>query len=75
IEDTGIGISQEFLPKIFNSFEQESSGMTRGYEGSGLGLSISKKYIELLGGDIRVTSEKGKGSTFEIILPLFRKAE
>jgi signal transduction histidine kinase len=73
IEDTGIGISPEFLPKIFNSFEQESSGMTRGYEGSGLGLSISKKYIELLGGDIYVTSEKGSGSRFEVILPLFKK--
>lgn len=73
VEDSGIGISPEFLPKIFNSFEQESSGMTRSYEGSGLGLSISKKYIELLGGDIYVTSEKGIGSRFEIILPTFKK--
>jgi signal transduction histidine kinase len=70
IHDTGIGISDEFLPRIFNSFEQESSGRSRSHEGSGLGLSISKKYIELLGGEIVVQSKKDQGSTFEIILPL-----
>lgn len=71
--DTGIGISKEFLPKIFNAFEQESTGHSRGYEGSGLGLSISKKYIELLGGEINVESEKKKGSTFEILLPRYTR--
>ncbi|MEJ1236712.1 ATP-binding protein [Chryseolinea sp. T2] len=70
VRDTGIGISDEFLPRIFNSFEQESSGRSRSHEGSGLGLSISKKYIELLGGEITIQSEKDKGSTFEIVLPL-----
>jgi len=50
VEDTGIGISKDFLPNIFNPFEQESSGRSRSHEGSGLGLSISKRYIELLGG-------------------------
>ncbi|MGC3948366.1 MAG: ATP-binding protein [Chryseolinea sp.] len=70
VRDTGIGISEEFLPRIFNSFEQESSGRSRSHEGSGLGLSISKKYIELLGGEITVQSEKDTGSTFEIVLPL-----
>jgi signal transduction histidine kinase len=73
VADTGIGISKEFLPKIFNPFEQESMGQSRGYEGSGLGLSISKKYIELLGGEINVGSEKKKGSTFEILLPRYTK--
>jgi signal transduction histidine kinase len=73
IRDTGIGISEEFLPRIFNSFEQESSGRSRSHEGSGLGLSISKKYIELLGGEIMVQSRKDQGSTFEIILPLHKQ--
>ncbi|HZY78294.1 MAG TPA: ATP-binding protein [Cyclobacteriaceae bacterium] len=71
VSDTGIGISKEFLPKVFNAFEQESMGQSRGYEGSGLGLSISKKYIELLGGEITVKSEKNSGSTFEISLPRY----
>ncbi|HEY8935141.1 MAG TPA: ATP-binding protein [Cyclobacteriaceae bacterium] len=75
IIDTGIGISEEFLPKIFNPFEQESSGRTRQYEGSGLGLSISKKYIELVGGEISVSSTKGKGSTFHISLPAYHPTE
>ena len=70
IRDTGIGVSEEFLPRIFNPFEQESSGRSRSHEGSGLGLSISKKYLELLGGEIIVLSSKGEGSTFEIVLPL-----
>jgi signal transduction histidine kinase len=71
VTDTGIGISKDFLPKVFNAFEQESMGQSRGYEGSGLGLSISKKYIELLGGEITVKSEKNCGSTFEISLPRY----
>jgi signal transduction histidine kinase len=71
VTDTGVGISEEFIPKVFNTFEQESSGRTREYEGSGLGLSISKKYIELLGGEIKVNSVKGKGSTFQVLLPLY----
>lgn len=69
VTDTGIGISNDFLPKIFNPFEQESSGQGRRFEGTGLGLSISKKYLEFLGGEILITSEKGKGSTFEITVP------
>lgn len=73
VKDTGIGISKEFLPKIFNPFEQESTGHNRGYEGTGLGLSISKKYIEMLGGEIAVESEKNNGSTFEVSLPIYTK--
>ncbi len=69
VVDTGIGISEDFLPKIFNAFEQESRGFNRDFEGSGLGLSISKRYIELLGGELIVQSEKGKGTTFKIRLP------
>ncbi len=72
VVDTGIGISSEFLPRVFNAFEQESAGTDRGFEGSGLGLAISKKYIEMLGGDLLVWSEKMEGSTFEIHLPLYK---
>ena len=71
VEDSGIGISAEFLPRIFNPFEQESTGRNRSHEGTGLGLSISKRYIELLGGEIKVKSKKGEGSVFEIILPIY----
>jgi len=74
ITDTGIGITEEFLPRIFNAFEQESSGRNRNYEGAGLGLSISKRYIELLDGEIKVKSVKEQGSTFEIILPLHEES-
>lgn len=70
VTDTGIGISEEFLPQVFNAFEQESSGTKRKYEGSGLGLSICKKYAELLGGTISVRSKLGKGSSFTMTLPM-----
>ncbi|HEY3405575.1 MAG TPA: ATP-binding protein [Ohtaekwangia sp.] len=74
VADTGVGIAEDFLPRIFNPFEQESSGRSRSHEGSGLGLSISKKYIELLGGEIRIASQKGMGSTFQIILPVYKSS-
>ncbi|HEX5169724.1 MAG TPA: HAMP domain-containing sensor histidine kinase [Cyclobacteriaceae bacterium] len=75
VADTGVGISEQFIPRIFNSFEQESSGTSRRFDGSGLGLSISKKYIELLGGQISVESKKDKGSTFQIILSSYKGGE
>ncbi len=64
IKDTGIGIDKKFLPYLFNAFEQESAGNTTRYGGTGLGLAISKNIIDLMGGSIRVESEKGVGSTF-----------
>jgi PAS domain S-box-containing protein len=72
VEDTGVGISVEFLPKLFDPFQQESSGTNRKFEGSGLGLSICKKYIELLGGSIEVWSKQNKGSTFRVRIPEYR---
>ncbi|GAB6281426.1 MAG: hypothetical protein STSR0008_01650 [Ignavibacterium sp.] len=69
IKDTGIGISKENLSKIFEEFRQVSEGFNRSFEGTGLGLTISKRYIELLGGKIEVESELEKGSTFRILLP------
>ena len=69
IQDTGIGIRSEDLPKIFDRFHQVDGTPTREYEGSGLGLAIVKQLIDMLGGEIRVSSEFGKGSTFTIVLP------
>lgn len=66
IRDTGIGIDREFLPRIFSAFEQESAGNTTRYGGTGLGLAISKNIIDLMGGTIRVESEKGVGTTFRV---------
>ena len=70
VRDSGIGISEENQERIFERFMQEDYSSTRGYEGSGLGLSIAKGFVELLGGKIWVKSQKGKGSTFFFHLPL-----
>lgn len=66
VQDTGIGISPKFLPDIFSEFRQESAGVSRFFEGSGLGLTITKRLVELMGGTIDVSSEKGKGSIFAL---------
>jgi PAS domain S-box-containing protein len=69
VEDTGVGISAEFQDKIFTSFTQEDSRNSRKYGGAGLGLTISKKIAQLLGGDLTLTSEQGKGSVFSLSIP------
>jgi hypothetical protein len=69
VKDTGIGIPQNQMELIFERFRQGSESHNRGYEGSGLGLSISKSYVEMLGGRIWVESEEGKGSTFYFTIP------
>ena len=69
IIDTGIGISEENIGKIFDSFLQASSDTTRKFGGTGLGLTISKQLIELQGGNIQVKSELGKGTTFIFTIP------
>jgi signal transduction histidine kinase len=69
VADTGIGIEQEMLPAIFQRFHQLDSSDTRNHGGLGLGLYIVKKYIEVLGGQIQVNSELGKGSIFAVTIP------
>jgi PAS domain S-box-containing protein len=70
VKDTGVGIKPEFIPYIFDEFKQESSGNTRKYEGTGIGLSIAKRMAGLLNGDIEVESVPEKGSIFTIKLPI-----
>jgi len=67
--DTGIGISEDFLPHIFEEFKQESSGYNREFEGTGLGLTITSRIVKAMGGSIEVWSKRGEGSTFLVRLP------
>ena len=68
VSDTGIGMSQEYLTKIFEAFTREQNTTKSKIAGTGLGMSIVKKYVDLLGGTIDVESELGKGSTFTVTL-------
>jgi CheY-like chemotaxis protein/anti-sigma regulatory factor (Ser/Thr protein kinase) len=70
VQDTGIGVAAEDLPKLFMEFYQTETGRDRKYEGTGLGLAITKRLSEALGGSITVASELGVGSTFTVTLPL-----
>jgi PAS domain S-box-containing protein len=70
VSDTGIGIDPEFMPLLFDEFKQESTGLARNFEGSGLGLTITRRLLDIMGGFISVESQKHKGSTFTIRLPI-----
>ena len=70
ISDTGIGMSKEYLPKLFDPFTQEDSSNTNKYGSTGLGMPITKSIVELMNGQIDVETEKGKGSTFTVTLTL-----
>jgi signal transduction histidine kinase len=59
------------LGRLFQAFEQLDAGMARGFQGTGLGLALTKKFIELQNGSITVESELGKGSRFDVVLPIF----
>ncbi len=67
VTDSGIGISEEYLPNIFTPFSQEEQGYTRKFEGNGLGLALVKKYCEINGAEISVKSKKGRGTRFKIV--------
>ena len=75
VRDTGIGISAEDRSRIFLEFEQADSGSTRKYGGTGLGLTISKRIVESMGGSIALESAPGEGSTFRVTIPLPRSGE
>ncbi len=70
IKDNGLGMSKEFLKHVFDAFEREETSTKSGIQGTGLGMSITKKIVELMGGDISVESEKDKGSEFTVTLDL-----
>jgi len=68
--DTGIGIPEDKFDYIFEEFRQVSEGIGRGFEGSGLGLTITKRFVELMKGNIKVESKIGEGSIFTVKLPI-----
>ena len=70
ISDTGVGMSKEYIPKIFEAFSQEDSGATNKYGSTGLGMAITKNIVGMMNGDIGVESEKGVGSTFTVTVTL-----
>ena len=69
VEDDGCGIGKDFLPRIYDTFEREETSTQSGLKGAGLGLAITKKLLDAMGGSIEVESEKGRGSTFTVGLP------
>jgi signal transduction histidine kinase len=75
ITDTGIGIPEDSIEKIFEPFRQGSEGYNRGFEGTGLGLTLTKKCLDVLNGIITVKSKKDEGSVFTIKLPINLKIE
>lgn len=72
VRDTGIGIPEESLGLIFQEFRQVSEGFNRHFEGTGLGLTITKNFVEMMDGQIRVKSTVGSGSTFTVLFPLLK---
>ena len=70
VEDNGVGMDADFQDKIFDAFTREESTLTNKVQGTGLGMAITKSLVELMGGAINVTSEKGRGSRFEVLLDM-----
>jgi CheY-like chemotaxis protein len=74
MSDTGIGMSSEFLPRIFDTFSQEKTSSSNSYGSTGLGMAITKNFVELMNGSIDVESEKNVGTVFTVTVPLRRSA-
>ncbi len=70
VQDTGIGMAEEYVDHLFEAFSQEDAGYSRSYEGLGLGLRLTKRYLDVNNGNIRVESEKGSGTTFTVTFPV-----
>ena len=70
VQDTGVGMSEEFLTKLFDEFAQEKNDARTQYKGTGLGMPITKGYVEMMGGTIAVESKKGVGTTFTVEIPM-----
>jgi signal transduction histidine kinase len=70
VTDTGIGIPDDQVAKVFDEFTQLDSGSTKRFSGTGLGLSITRHLVQLIGGDIRIRSAEGVGSTFSVGFPV-----
>ena len=70
VKDNGVGMTEDFMKKMFDAFERESTSTQTGYLGTGLGLTITKKLLNIMGGSITVDSKKNEGSTFTVNLPL-----
>jgi signal transduction histidine kinase len=70
VSDTGIGIAKEHLPALFSDFVQIDTRIQKRLRGTGLGLSLAKKFAELLGGSVAVASEEGRGSRFSVVIPI-----
>ncbi len=75
IADTGIGIDEEYLPYIFDTFSQEDDGYSKSFAGIGIGLPLSKRLVELMNGRIEIASKKNKGTIVKIFLPVFVEEE
>ena len=69
IKDTGVGVSKDFIPKLFDYYTQEEQGYTRSYDGNGLGLFLAKKYCDIIEAEISVKSKKGRGTIFTVKIP------
>ncbi len=75
VEDTGIGIKKDEIDKVFEVFVRLDERLNRSVEGTGLGMNITKRLVDLMGGEIKVYSEYGKGSAFTVIIPQFVRSE
>ena len=70
VQDSGIGMTPEQLDRVFEAFAQAEASTSGKYGGTGLGLAITRRFCEMMGGDITVTSKAGEGSTFTVRLPV-----